>query len=158
MRAAAPQSAGHAGESWEIGGREGSMAEGSAFAARLAGFKAEESPEVVLVVADDHDLIRLCIAWTNTAVRMKGKMAALKDGSSHGTWQWLWDHAEYDRRELIRKSGVGSHGFDGKMGILVGNRILYPDGTINAFVQRYLRDRVLKSFDAKPKRAPKRGK
>ena len=34
---------------------------------------------------------------------------------------------------------------------LIGNRVLYPDGTVNSFVQRYLRDRVLKLFEPKVK-------
>jgi hypothetical protein len=33
--------------------------------------------------------------------------------------------------------------------------VIYPDGTINSFVQRYLRDRVLKLFEAKPARSTK---
>jgi hypothetical protein len=37
-----------------------------------------------------------------------------------------------------------------KLRSLIGNRILYPDGTVNSFAQRYLRERVLKLFQAKP--------
>jgi hypothetical protein len=40
---------------------------------------------------------------------------------------------------------------------LIGNRILYPDGTVNSFVQRYLREQVLKFFDTKLKRPAKKG-
>jgi len=36
-------------------------------------------------------------------------------------------------------------------------RIIYRDGTVNSFVQRYLREKVLKLFAAKPK-APGRKK
>ena len=42
-----------------------------------------------------------------------------------------------------------------KLKPLVGNRVLYPDGTVNSFVQRYLRERVLKLFDAKPRKPTK---
>ena len=62
------------------------------------------------------------------------------------------------QRVPSQKSGVSSYGLDGKMKVLIGNRVLYPDGTINSFVQRYLRDRVLKSFDAKPKRTASKTK
>lgn len=34
---------------------------------------------------------------------------------------------------------------------LTGNRVLYPDGTVNSFVQRYLRQQVLKLFQTKAK-------
>ncbi|MHC4982122.1 MAG: hypothetical protein ACYTF6_03005 [Planctomycetota bacterium] len=35
---------------------------------------------------------------------------------------------------------------------LIGNRILYPDGTVNSFVRRYLREKVLNLFDGRPKK------
>ena len=34
-------------------------------------------------------------------------------------------------------------------------RGLYPDGTVNSFVLRYLRERVLKLLDAKPRKPAK---
>ena len=43
------------------------------------------------------------------------------------------------------------------MRLLIANRILYPDGTANSFVQRYLREQVLELFDAKLKRPAKKG-
>jgi hypothetical protein len=39
---------------------------------------------------------------------------------------------------------------------LIGNRIIYPDGTVNSFVERYLRERVVKLFEAKPKKSVKK--
>jgi hypothetical protein len=33
-----------------------------------------------------------------------------------------------------------------KFEALVANRVLYPDGTVNSFVQKYLQDRVLTLF------------
>ena len=43
--------------------------------------------------------------------------------------------------------------FDEKVETLIGNRIIYPDGTVNSFVQRYLREKVPGLFNAKPKRS-----
>ena len=44
-----------------------------------------------------------------------------------------------------------------KMKPLIGNRIIYPDGTMNSFVERYLREQVLKLFEAKTKKPVKKG-
>ena len=95
------------------------MTRANAFDEKLAEFKADEKPEVVLLVADNPDLIRLCVAWTNTAVRPKENQSALKGSSSHDTWQWLLDNAEYGRRDLTQKSGASSYGFDGKLRIAI---------------------------------------
>ncbi|HJX36106.1 MAG TPA: hypothetical protein VJ280_04010 [Dehalococcoidales bacterium] len=38
---------------------------------------------------------------------------------------------------------------------LIGNRILYPDGTVNSYVQRYLREKVINLFDKKTRKITK---
>ncbi len=35
---------------------------------------------------------------------------------------------------------------------LIAGRVLYPDGTLNTFIERYLRDRVVKLFSASTRR------
>jgi len=69
-------------------------------------------------------------------------------------WEWLWENTKYSRAELKEKIGVplSELSLGIKMRPLIGNRVLYPDGTVNSFVQRYLREQVLKLFEAKPKR------
>ncbi len=123
---------------------------------RLAYFKENEKPEVVLLIADDPYLIKIVIAWTNTAITHKEKLSLLKGYSEREVWQWLWDNAVYSREDLIANSSVPDHGFAKRLTPLIGNHVLYPDGTINTFVQRYLRDRVLKLFETKPKRPTKK--
>jgi hypothetical protein len=39
---------------------------------------------------------------------------------------------------------------------LIGNHIIYPDGTVNSFVERYLREQVIKLFEAKSKKLGKK--
>jgi hypothetical protein len=66
---------------------------------------------------------------------------------------WLWRCARCSRDEIVTKSAVPSRLFDARFAALVGNRILYPDGTVNSFVERHLRDRVLELFQARPRSA-----
>lgn len=124
------------------------------YAEKLAHFKENEKPEVVLLIADEPELIKVIVAWTNTAVTRAEKLSPLHGDSESEVWEWLWKNATYSREELAAKSALTEYGFDKKMAPLIGNRVLYPDGTVNSYVQRYLRDRVLKLFEAKPK--PKR--
>lgn len=123
---------------------------------KLAWFKENEKPESVLLVADDSNLIKIVVAWTNTKVTRANKLDHSQGDSEDELWDWLWSNAVYSREELIAKSGHPEYAFEKKMAPLIGNRILYPDGTVNSFVQRYLRDRVLQLFDAKPKRPAKK--
>ena len=122
------------------------------YAEKPSHFKENEKPEVVLLIGDDLDLIKIIVAWTNTTVTPAEKFSPLRADSESEVWEWLWKNAVYSRDELTAKSALSEYGFDKKMRPLIGNRVLYPDGTVNSFVQRYLRDRVLKLFEAKPKR------
>jgi hypothetical protein len=126
------------------------------YAEKLAHFKENERPEIVLLIADDPDLIKIIVAWTNTTVMRAEKLSPLRGDSDSEVWDWLWRNAAYSREELIANSALLEYGFERRMTPLVGNRVLYPDGTVNSFVQRYLRDRVMKLFDAKPKRPTKK--
>lgn len=126
------------------------------YAEKLAHFKENEKPEVVLLIADDLDLIKIVVAWTNITVTRAEELSPVRADSESEVWEWLWKNATYSREELAGKSALSEYGFDKKMRPLIGNRVLYPDGTVNSFVQRYLRDRVLKLFEAKPKRPAKK--
>jgi hypothetical protein len=128
------------------------------YADKLAWFKQNEKPEAVLLVADNPERIRIVIAWTSLEVGRAAKLREFKGGSENEAWEWLWENAVYSGEELIDKIGISFSvsGLESKMKPLIGNRILYPDGTVNSFVQRYLREQVLRLFDAKPKRSAKR--
>ncbi|MBI5116447.1 hypothetical protein HZA56_08235 [Candidatus Poribacteria bacterium] len=126
------------------------------YAEKLAHFKENEKAEVALLIADEPQLIKIVVAWTNTSVMRAKKLSPIRGESESETWEWLWKNTVYSREDLIAKSAVAEYGLERKMSPLIGNRVLYPDGTINSFVQRYLRDRVLKLFEAKPKKSAKK--
>jgi len=125
---------------------------------KLAWFKQNEKPEGVLVIADNPELIRITVAWTNLEVKHTGELTRLLGQSENEIWRWLWENTRIDFTELKAKTGVqySESVLEVRMRPLIGNRVLYPDGTINSFVQRYLRERVLKLFNAKPHKPTKR--
>ncbi len=125
---------------------------------KLAWFKQNERPEVLLLVADDTKRIEVVVAWSNLRVCRAERLTPLKGESESDIWNWLWENTRYSTAELMDKMGVALSelALERRMKPLVGNRILYPDGTVNSFVQRYLRDRVVKLFDPKPKRPAKK--
>jgi len=128
------------------------------YSQKLAWFKQQEKPEAVLLVADNPELIKIIVGWTSLEVRCAEKLTELKGQSENEVWEWLWKNARYSRAEFIDKIGIpfSESGLESKMKPLIGNRILYPDGTVNSYVQRYLREQVVRLFDAKPKRPTKR--
>ncbi len=126
---------------------------------RLAWFKQNEKPEAVLLVADNPEAVKLILAWSNLTVKHSEKLTELKSENENDVWDWLWGNAVYCRKELAEKAAMplSEPVLDNRIKPLIGNRILYPDGTVNSFVQRYLRERVLKLFEAKSKRPARKG-
>ena len=125
---------------------------------KLSWFKQNEKPETVLLVADNQERIKIVIAWASLEVKRAGELTEFRGNSENEAWEWLWENAKFSRSELIDKIGISFSvsGLESKMKPLIGNRILYPDGTVNSFVQRYLREQVLRLFDAKPKRSARK--
>ena len=124
------------------------------YSEKLAWFKQNEKPEVVLVIADNVELIKIAVAWTNLEVHSTAVVSILDSRSENEIWKWLWENTSYSLTELKEKAGVRytESVLVQKMQPLIGNRILYPDGTINSFVQRYLREKVIRLFETKRKK------
>ncbi|MFA6450720.1 MAG: hypothetical protein WCX65_14700 [bacterium] len=116
---------------------------------KLNWFKENEKPEIVLFITDNEPRTRIVIAWTNTKTSVSKKVSSLNTDVESEIWDWLWQNTEFSLDELRMKSGISSIEIENRLLPLIANRIIYPDGTLNSFVQRYLRERVLKLFDAK---------
>ncbi len=113
------------------------------FLVRLEGFRRRESPDVVLIVEGDLRLARLVVSWRNLDVLRRAILPALPDRVSDGAaWSWLWEGVEFSREALGVASGLPLEELDRHLGVLIGNRIIYPDGTANSFVERYVRERA----------------
>jgi hypothetical protein len=128
---------------------------GNLFREQLRRFRQNENPERVLVIADDPELVKIVVAWTSLDVQPEKKLSDLRGESERETWDWLWANARYSLGDLAERSGFTVSLVERRLKPLIGNRVLYPDGTVNSFVQRYLGERVLKLFDTRTKRPPK---
>jgi len=110
----------------------------------LARFTDEEQPEAVLLVAGDKDYVSILAAWLRCDIRTKRRMTHPGDATETANWQWLWENTCFSREALREASGVPAKRFEAKLNALIANHIIYPDGSANSFVRRYLRERVLR--------------
>ena len=128
------------------------------FAEKLAYFKQNEKPEVVLLVADNPEFIKLIVTWPILDITREEKVIGLPGNSEREVWGWLWKNTRFSLNELKEKADIPLNDriLEKKMKPLIGNRVLYPDGSVNSYVQRYLKERVVKLFEVKPKSPVKR--
>ncbi len=121
----------------------------------LSDFKESERPETVLVMAGQSELVRIALAWMQTEVT-RAKRLTLRQGRSEGDlWSWLWENARYDRAALLGRIPNASPKTERNFDALIANQALYPDGTLNSYVGRYLKERIVRLF-AHPSRGRKR--
>ena len=118
------------------------------FVEKLAWFKQNEKPEVVLIVAENPDLIKIVIAWTSLDVRCTDSFSNYSGTHETEAWEWLWANTVYDVKKLKEIIGIslGNMVLENKLKRLINNRIIYPDGTVNSYVERYLREKVIHLF------------
>ena len=112
----------------------------------LEHFKKHEKPEVVLMFPGSAELTRIVVAWTGVSVARKKRPSACRDVEEDATWNWLWENVEYSKDEFPRRIPGATRATEQRFAALIANRVLYPDGTMNSFVEKYLKERVLTLF------------
>jgi hypothetical protein len=115
---------------------------------RLNAFKGKECPEAVLMLAGagQDELMRIAVAWRQTDITRAKRLSKLKSEGDEELWSWLWENVRYERTALLARIPGAAARTEKNLDALIANRILYPDSTLNAYVERYLRQRVLKLF------------
>lgn len=106
------------------------------------------------MLTEKPDLVKIVIAWTNLSVRRVKELTESSGDSESDSWEWLWGNTTYSLKELKDKIGLSLSevALENRIKPLIGNRIIYPDSTVNSFVERYLREQVVKLFEVKQKR------
>ncbi len=112
----------------------------------LGRSKESVGPEVVLMVAGHAELMRIALAWKQTEVARARRLTQFRGCSESDVWSWLWENARYDRASLLARIPNATAKTERNLDALIASRVLYPDGTISPFVERYLKECVVKLF------------
>ena len=119
----------------------------------LAYFKAQERPEAILCVGDNLDLIKIAVAWPNVPIeRLTVAPPYPADDSDVVKWKWLWSCVTFQHEDIATALG-SSYFTPTNINLLITNRLLYPDGSLHSYMTRYLRERVIRMFDARAKKS-----
>ena len=63
-------------------------------------------------------------------------------------WEWLWRNAVYSTERLAKYIPSSDKELEQKLQALIANKVLYPDGTVNGYVERLLRARIMKTLSS----------
>jgi len=118
----------------------------NAYDEQLVWFKQNEVPETVLFVTDDSLLRKIVVAWESMRTVRKQRLSKCESETENDTWEWLWKNTEYSREDLLARIPNSDKQIEAKFHALRKSRVLYPDGTVNSYVARYLREQVRRQF------------
>lgn len=122
----------------------------------LERFKNNERPEYVLLVSGSPSLIRIVVAWMNMPVERRKRLTALPEDAEQ-QWHWLWQNASFSSETLAQRLPFLDKELEQKLSALIANKVLYPDGSVNGYVERLLRARILKMLSSAGQRFRKAG-
>ena len=119
------------------------------FQEALNKYKRNEKPESILLVAQDRHLLRLLAVWDETRIERRRRLSPFPEGGDDETrWKWLWKNVSYSVEELASLTDLATGVVEKKVGVLIGNRLVYPDGTMTRLAAQFLRIRVPTLFKA----------
>jgi len=121
----------------------------------LEHFKSNEQAESVLLVSGSVSLIRIIVAWMNMPIKRRKRLLPFPEGNDEEKWRWLWENTIFSMEELARRLPFADTQLEQKLNALIANRVLYPDGSVHSYVERLLRERILKMYPSTGKRLHK---
>jgi hypothetical protein len=107
----------------------------------MAQFKALEQAENVLVLTEADRLTpalrKVALVWDKVPVGRSDPKRKFQDGP--GLWIDVWEDAEVDLLGITEATGLDVKTVERCVGVLRGNRLIYPDGTLASTAQKALR-------------------
>lgn len=127
----------------------------------LKAFRAAERPEHVAVLLHDDEgwnaeSMRVLTAWEHTEHRWTHPKTTPPDGDAPTTraWRWLVSGWDIDITAVADAADVSRTVAQAKIDMLIGNRLIYPDGGMHhaahAALKVHVASRLPKSKKAPP--------
>lgn len=125
----------------------------------LRALRTLESPDDIIPVLGDEDAMKVMIAWSKTDQRWsmpRGKVPTLQAGNHQSVWSWIVLGWTFDHALIAKIAGVGPRVVHQKLEMLVGLRLIYPDGQMSKSARTALQVHVSQKLGIKPKRPAKK--
>ena len=106
-----------------------------------------EHPDVVLLISDNPDAHRMLVSWKNLPKNNHD------DKQKPVNLEYVWRNIDFDIEQWASIARVHTGLAKDISKMLIANNLIYPDGTLNQFVQKFLNSLVIARISkAKPKK------
>ena len=113
----------------------------------LEQFRNDERPECVLLVSGSPSLIRIVVAWINMSIERRKRLTPFPEDAEQ-QWEWLWQNTVYSTERLAKYMPSSDKELEQKLQALIANKVLYPDRTVNGYVEHFLQARIVKTLSS----------
>lgn len=100
----------------------------------LAPFRALEANEDAIPILGDEAALKCLAAWSKTDhrwVKPKTRPPRFTHGNHAVVWEWMVGGWRLDLAGVAKRAGLSERTVHEKMAMLVGNRLMYPDGSMS---------------------------
>jgi hypothetical protein len=97
-------------------------------------FKLNADVIHTIYLADNIEAMRILVVWPHQVVDVEEPVCAVPEDENR-QWEWLWLSAKYDAKSLARAAGVHPALTREIMESLIGNRLIFPDGTVSTHAE-----------------------
>ena len=126
----------------------------SSFGEILGRFKKNEKPECIIPLCNDSKLKDALVAWMSVKIEYVDMQDCdLKDEQAQ--WHWMWSRVKYDQNQFGIVAGLKRHEISDFVTRLIGLKLVYPDGTINALASSFLQAEIMAKIGKAKKTPPK---
>lgn len=99
----------------------------------VEAFRAIDSNQDAIPVLGDEEAMRVLVAWSKTDQRWKAprtKPPAMRPGNHATVWRWVVEGWTIDVTAVAKIAGVQVRVARDKLDMLVGLRLIFPDGVM----------------------------
>ena len=94
-----------------------------------------------IIFADDIALVKILISTQNIEFYYRENKEFNKE-----SWDDIWENTFIEKDKLYKITNFSNTIVDRYMSIIVGNKIIYPDGLISGNVEKYIKSMVVSKF------------
>lgn len=115
----------------------------------LRFFKEKKSPEKVVALMNDKDLVNALLAWRSVIVTFKDQNLMCDTSvykEENQQWEWLWANVSFDMQKFGIVADLRVQSVSNYFERLKGLRLIFPDGSTDIYANQYLGSLIMKTL------------